>query len=58
MMFGSSLYQVVCSRELVLFNLVVLVLLIVVSNRYCVVFLLCLSCVPSVANVSRLSVFD
>jgi len=46
---GSCLIYVICVW-----------LRIVVSNTYCVVFLLCFSssCVPNVASFSRLSLFD
>ena len=57
-MLGSSLPLVVCRRSHVLFTLFVFVYVIVVSNAYCVVFLLCLfwSCVPYVACFSVLSI--
>jgi len=56
-MFGSSLPSVVCRRTHVLITLFVC-LHIVVSNTYCVVFLLCFptSCVLYVAKFSGLSI--
>ena len=59
-MFGSSLPAVVCRKANALFTLFVFVLHIVVSNTYCVVFLLCLStsCIRCVASFSGLSIVD
>jgi len=56
-MFDSSLPAVVCSSAHVLFTLFVFAY---VSNTYCVVFLFSFSssCVPYVANFSRLSISD
>jgi hypothetical protein len=58
-MFNSSLPPTVC-RRLMSYLRYLCVLCIVVSNTYCVVFLLCLSssCVPHVASFSGLSTFS
>jgi hypothetical protein len=55
-MFGSSLPPVVCS----LIYVICLCFRLVMSNTYCVVFLLCFSsfCTPYVASFSGLSFFD
>ena len=59
MMFGSSLPAVACKRVDVLFTLFVFACE-VVSNTYCVVFLICFSlpCVHYGASCSGFSIFD
>jgi len=58
-MFGSSLPPVLCSCAC-LIHVICFYLRIVVSNTYCVVFLLCFSssCVPNIASFSGLSFSD
>jgi len=57
-MFDSSLPPVVCRMDHIVFTLFDF-LRVVVSNTYCVVFLLCLSssCVPCIASFSGISIF-
>ena len=59
-MFYSSLPPTVCRRAHAFIYVICVCLRIVVSNAYCVVFLLCLSssCVPYVASFSGLSIYD
>ena len=56
----SYLPPVVVQEGLCLIYVICVCLCIVMSNKYCVVFLFCLSssCVPYIASFSGLSIFD